>query len=329
MSLPGDAVLAHQLTAREGVCEPIRLTLQALSSDISMPLKAFIGAPVAFQIGDIAGIEQTICAIVCEARQLAADGGFVLYEFVCTDALSLLDRRVTWRVFRDASVADISHTIIQEHTTGNQVIGAAFRLDTSALGTYPSRGFTMQAKESDLAFMTRLWRREGISWYFTHQIENGAPIHTLHLVDKADAWKANRAGLVRFNRADATEPNDTIFAWEAYRELAPGAVYAASHDYQTAGVKQLDATTSQDQGEHGKALAATLTQYWYDSPHIAENADHYEQVMQRRQLALSQGAKHFAGQSVVRAFVGAQARSFRWPAIRKSTGIQPKSVNSC
>ena len=43
-----------------------------------MPLKAFIGAPVAFQIGDIAGIEQTICAIVCEARQLAADGGFVL-----------------------------------------------------------------------------------------------------------------------------------------------------------------------------------------------------------------------------------------------------------
>ena len=269
-----------------------------------MPLKAFIGAPVAFQIGDIAGIEQTICAIVCEARQLAADGGFVLYEFVCTDALSLLDRRVTWRVFRDASVADISHTIIQEHTTGNQVIGAAFRLDTSALGTYPSRGFTMQAKESDLAFMTRLWRREGISWYFTHQIENGAPIHTLHLVDKADAWKANRAGLVRFNRADATEPNDTIFAWEAYRELAPGAVYAASHDYQTAGVKQLDATTSQDQGEHGKALAATLTQYWYDSPHIAENADHYEQVMQRRQLALSQGAKHFAGQSVVRAFVG-------------------------
>lgn len=310
MSLPGDAVLAHQLTAREGVCEPIRLTLQALSSDISMPLKAFIGAPVAFQIGDIAGIEQTICAIVCEARQLAADGGFVLYEFVCTDALSLLDRRVTWRVFRDASVADISHTIIQEHTTGNQVIGAAFRLDTSALGTYPSRGFTMQAKESDLAFMTRLWRREGISWYFTHQIENGAPIHTLHLVDKADAWKANRAGLVRFNRADATEPNDTIFAWEAYRELAPGAVYAASHDYQTAGVKQLDATTSQDQGEHGKALAATLTQYWYDSPHIAENADHYEQVMQRRQLALSQGAKHFAGQSVVRAFVGGAGTVF-------------------
>ncbi|CAI8713447.1 MULTISPECIES: type VI secretion system Vgr family protein [Burkholderia] len=310
MGLPGNAVLPHQLTSSEGICEPLRFTLQALSSDISMPLKAFIGAPVAFQVGDVAGTERTICAIVCEARQLAADGSFVLYEFVCTDALSLLDRRVTWRVFRDASVVDISHAIIQEHTTGNQVIGAAFRLDTSALGTYPSRGFTMQAKESDLAFMTRLWRREGISWYFTHAIENGAPVHTLNLVDRTDAWKANPAGLVRFNRADATEPDDTIFAWEAYRELAPGAVYAASHDYQTAGVKQLDTTTSQDQGEHGKALAATLTQYWYDSPHVAENADHYEQVMQRRQLALSQGAKHFAGQSVVRAFVGGSGTVF-------------------
>ncbi|VWC92778.1 phage-like baseplate assembly protein [Burkholderia lata] len=310
MGLPDDAVLPHQLIASEGVCEPLRFTLQALSSDVSMPLKAFIGAPVAFQVGDIAGAERTICAIVCEARQLAADGGFVLYEFVCTDALSLLDRRVTWRVFRDASVVDISHTIIQEHTTGNQIIGAAFRLDTSALGAYPSRGFTMQAKESDFAFMTRMWRREGISWYFTHAIENGEPIHTLHLVDNADAWRANPAGLVRFNRADATEPNDTIFAWEAYRELAPGGVVAASHDYQTGGVEQLDAATSQDQGEHGKALAATLTQYWYDSPHVAENSGHYEQVMQRRQLALTQGAKHFAGQSVVRAFVGGAGTTF-------------------
>ncbi|WP_176047888.1 type VI secretion system Vgr family protein [Burkholderia sp. BCC1644] len=310
MGLPGDAVLPHQLTASEGICEPLRFTLQALSSDISMPLKAFIGAPVALQVGDIAGAERTICAIVCEARQLAADGGFVLYEFVCTDALSLLDRRVTWRVFRDVSVVDISHTIIQEHTTGNQIIGASFRLDTSALGTYPSRGFTMQAKESDLAFMTRMWRREGISWYFTHAIENGVPIHTLHLVDKPGTWRANPAGVVRFNRADATEPDDTVFAWEAYREITSGVVYAASHDYQTAGVNQLDAATSQNQGEHGKALAATLTEYWYDSPHIAENADHYEQVMQRRQLALTQGAKHFAGQSVVRAFVGGAGTIF-------------------
>lgn len=275
-----------------------------------MPLKGFIGAPIAFQVGDIAGAERIICAIVCEARQLAADGGFVLYELVCTDALSLLDRRVTWRVFRDASVVDISHTIIQEHTSANQIIGAAFRLDTSALGTYPSRAFTMQAKESDLAFMTRMWRREGISWYFTHALENGAPIHTLHLVDTPGNWKANPAGVVRFNRADATEPDDTVFAWEAYREITSGVVYAASHDYQTAGVKQLDAAISQDQGEHGKALAATLTEYWYDSPHVAENSDHYEQVMQRRQLALTQGSKHFAGQSVVRAFMGGAGTIF-------------------
>lgn len=135
--LPGDAILPHQLTASEGICEPLRLTLQALSSDVSTPLKVFIGAPIAFQVGDIAGVERTICAIVCEARQLASDGGFVLYEFVCTDALSLLDRRVTWRVFRDMSIVDVTHTIIQDHTSRNQVIGAAFRLDASALGTYP------------------------------------------------------------------------------------------------------------------------------------------------------------------------------------------------
>lgn len=310
MGLPGDAILPHQLTASEGICEPLRLTLQALSSDVSTPLKVFIGAPIAFQVGDIAGVERTICAIVSEARQLASDGGFVLYEFVCTDALSLLDRRVTWRVFRDMSIVDVTHTIIQDHTSRNQVIGAAFRLDASALGTYPRREFMMQAQESDLAFVTRLWRREGISWYFTHAIENGAPIHTLHLVDSAGVWKTNPAGLVRFHRPDATEPDDTIFEWEAYREIAPGAVMAASHDYQIAGVQQVDAATAQDQGEHGKALAATLTEYSYDSPHIADTREHYEQVLERRQLALAQSAKHFAGRSVVRAFVGGAGTVF-------------------
>ncbi|WP_174904791.1 hypothetical protein [Burkholderia latens] len=48
MGLPGDSVLPHQLTASEGICQPLKVTLQALSSDISMPLKTFIGAPVAF-----------------------------------------------------------------------------------------------------------------------------------------------------------------------------------------------------------------------------------------------------------------------------------------
>lgn len=112
----------------------------------------------------------------------------------------------------------------------------------------------MQAQESDLAFVTRLWRREGISWYFTHAIENGAPIHTLHLVDSAGVWKTNPAGLIRFHRPDATEPDDTIFEWEAYREIAPGAVMAASHDYQIAGVQQVDAATAQDQGSMVKRL---------------------------------------------------------------------------
>nr|WP_269502588.1 type VI secretion system Vgr family protein [Burkholderia sp. IMCC1007] len=310
MNLPGNAVLPHQLTVSERICGPLRFTLHALSRSISMPLKSFIGAPIALHVGDIAGAERTVCAIVCEARQLASDGGFVLYEFVCTDALSLLDRRVTWRVFRDLSIVDVTSAIIHEHTSRNRVIGAAFRLDASALGTYPRREFMMQAKESDLAFMTRLWRREGISWYFSHAIENGAPIHTLHLVDRAGAWRANPAGRVRFHRADATEPDDTIFEWEAYREIAPGAVMAASHDYQIAGVQQVEVATAQDQGEHGKALAATLTEYRYDSPHIADTRHHYEQVLQRRQLALAQGAKHFEGRSVVRAFIGGAGTVF-------------------
>lgn len=89
MGLPGDAVLSHQLTVSEGICEPLS------------PIERYIDAAEGIHrcaccipSGRHRGAERTICAIVFEARQLAADGGFVLYEFVCTDALSLLDQRV-------------------------------------------------------------------------------------------------------------------------------------------------------------------------------------------------------------------------------------------
>ncbi|WP_165848032.1 type VI secretion system Vgr family protein [Paraburkholderia lacunae] len=309
--ISGNAILPHELTGSEGICEPLHYTPRWLSTDIRLPLKALNGVPIAFQIGDFTGAHRTISAIVTSAHQLASDGGFVLNEFVCQDALSILAHRTTWRVFRDKSVVDISLEILSGHLQGNGVLGGAFAFDTKGLmATYPARAFTMQAGESDAAFLMRHWRFEGICWYFSHEVKDGWPVHTLHLVDNVHAWQDNPAGTVRFHRADATEKDDTITSFQAHRYLMPGAVLAASPDYRTGRIQEVSETNLRDQGKHGKALAGTLTDYQYDSPHVANDSQHYEQINLRRQQAHERRTKNFTGEAVVRAFSGGAGTVF-------------------
>lgn len=309
--LPANAMLPHELNGTEGICTPLNYTLRCLSTDTRLPLKTMIGVPVAFSISDFTGSQRTICTIVTGARQLASDGGFVLNEYTCEDGLSILRHRSTWRIFRNASVTDITQTILKGHINGNSVLASAFALETSGLtATYPAREFTMQAGESDTAFLTRLWRREGICWYFSHTLNENTPVHTLRLVDSAHVWQDNPAGTVRYHRADATEKDDTITVWQAHRTLTPGGEIAAAFDYRTGRADEVSETNVQDQGTHGNALSSTLTEYRYDAPHIADDSDHYRQMNLRRQQAREQQAKHFSGESVVCAFSGAAGTVF-------------------
>ncbi|WDD96533.1 type VI secretion system tip protein VgrG [Burkholderia sp. FERM BP-3421] len=309
--LPGNVILPHELVGSEGICEPLHYTLRWLSTDVRLPLKAFNGVPIAFRVGDFTGARRTVSAIVTSAHQLASDGGFVLNEFVCRDALTILEHRTTWRVYRAVSIIDITRDILSAHRDGNGVLGNAFEFDMTGLtSTYPVRAFTMQAGESDAAFLMRHWRFEGICWYFTHDIKDGWPVHTLHLVDNVHAWRDNPAGTVRFHRADATERDDTITSFQAHRHLMPGAVFSASPDYRVAGVREVGETGIRDQGKYGNAFAVTLTDYRYDSPHVADDLRHYEQINRRRQQAHEQRTKHFTGEGVVRAFSGGAGTVF-------------------
>ena len=97
--LSGNVILPHELVGSEGICEPLHYTLCWLSTDVHLPLKAFNDVPIAFRIGDFTGARRTISAIVASAHQLASNGGFVLNEFVCRDALTILEHRTTWRVY--------------------------------------------------------------------------------------------------------------------------------------------------------------------------------------------------------------------------------------
>ncbi|MCP1676599.1 uncharacterized protein involved in type VI secretion and phage assembly [Natronocella acetinitrilica] len=72
--------------------------------------------------------------------------------------LTLLGLRQRTRILRDLSVPDLVGLVIAEHG------GLDVRVRWSLRGDYPVRPWTVQAEESDLAFVTRLLARAGIQW---------------------------------------------------------------------------------------------------------------------------------------------------------------------
>ncbi|XLZ70429.1 phage late control D family protein [Massilia sp. SR12] len=292
-----------QVAGQEAVCGGFEYRLQCLSNDDQLPLKTMLGLPLAFAIGDDRGDARPVCGIVARAEYVLSDGALTVYELVLRDALSFLAQRSTWRVFRDASVLDISNQILSEHIQHNQVLGAAFQFSLSgASKSYPPRSFTLQAGESDADFLARLWRQEGIAWYFDHKLDDGRPLHRLCLADSTEAYPDNPAGTVRFHRADATEKRDAVVAWQAWREQAPGEARRSSFDYKSVNTSEAQAPDMLEQGDAGNRLSETLTDYQYDVARFGASSGHYEQQARSRMLAHEYLSKGFSGEGVVRQF---------------------------
>lgn len=302
-------LVAYRAEGEEAVCGLLRYRVQCLGDDDSLALKDIQGLPVGLSIGDDEGGNRWVCGVVTGVERILSDGAATVFELHFEDALGILAHRKTWRVFRELSVVQITEQILDEHRQANRILAAAFRFAFDGLQrSYPARAFTMQAGESDAAFLTRLWAQEGIAWHFRCSWEDGHPVHTLILADAPGFYVADSLGPVRFQRADATEARDTVNTWEARRTLAPGAVARGSFDCKTVRRSDVSEPSALDQGEAGDALAHSLVDYAYDPPRAGAGAAHLAQLGRSRILAHEFAAKGWSGESVVRRF--AHGRSF-------------------
>jgi type VI secretion system secreted protein VgrG len=77
-------------------------------------------------------------------------------------------------------------------------------------------------RETDLDFITRLLREEGISYYFEFGGEIG--LHTLVLVDAGSQLRSAQPDTIRFHRAGATENEDST-QWNAARQIRSGSEF--------------------------------------------------------------------------------------------------------
>ena len=295
-------LLVKHASGSEAIDGGVEYTLLCVSRSAGLPLKDFIANPIELQFVTDDGALRCVCGLVAEAAEGQGDGGLATYHLRLRDAFSLLDQTCNTRVFRNASEVDITRTLLGEWRRANTVAALAFEFDLSALKSYPARAFTLQYNESSAAFLRRLWKRRGLSWFIrAGSNDAGVPIHVLVLFDDALGLGRNAAGDIRFHRDGATETCDTVIAWHAVRTLTAGAAERSSWDYVNARPAVSGDTSMNDQGKLGNRFAASLCDYLIDVPHAGDSAEDYRELGLARIRRHEYEAKIFHGLGSVRA----------------------------
>jgi len=306
-----NSLILQRIDVTEALCSGIEGHLTCLSMDADLPLKSLIGLPLTLKIVTDRGGLHAISGIITGARAGKSDGSLTCYQLTLRDALSVLEGRINRRVFRQKSILDVIGVLLNEWRKKSTTFASTFDIDFSALtySKYPVREMIRQHDESDAAFIQRLLRREGVSWFIaagklgsapSDQNTDPMPIHTLVLFDDPMKLPQSAAGTVRYHRDAATETRDSITHWSAWQQIVAGGVERSSWDYKTGRVDRKVVSGNIDQGDGGNDLGRLLVDGAIDTPHAANSLADYDRISMARMLAHEARAHKIDGVSGVR-----------------------------
>ncbi|MDO6388421.1 type VI secretion system Vgr family protein [Uliginosibacterium sp. 31-12] len=228
--LPEASLLVEQMRGREAVSEDFQFEIQCLASSAHLELKALIGEELTLRVLLADGrSSRSWHGLVTAATQLGSDGALARYALKLQPWTACMALRRNSRIFQDKSVEDIAREVFADYPAG----AFEFRLSE----TLPLRSLCAQYRETDQAFLARLFASEGLSFYFEHlqdEAASGELAHTRHkliIVDGSSEAPESRQPLVRFHRNNATEASDSIQTWQSARSLGSNAATLASWDY--------------------------------------------------------------------------------------------------
>lgn len=274
-NLLNSQIFLQRIQGQHQLNSGLEAELICLSTNALIPLKQFIGTQVAVdQVTDSGQLFRTT-GIVTEASYGQSDGALTLYKLTIKDATSLWHKRRNSRVFMNKTIVEITEVLFKEWQERSPLFATSLSLDLSGLSqNYDIRPFAMQHNESDYAFLTRLWRSEGVSWLVDEAelfvLHSSIPIKAqkLRLIDDNSHYEALTRRSIRFHRSSATEFQDSITDFVAIRSLQPTAVHVQR--WQPDALAQDEGAgsvvTTHNHSESFDSASLSLEQAWHISP---------------------------------------------------------------
>ncbi len=249
--LGADTLLLYRMNGVERLSELFEYELELLSLKDEIKADSILGGNVTIHLILEDGGKRHFNGYVTRFGQFGTKGTFTCYRAIVRPWLWFLTRTANCRIFQQKTVPDIIKQVFRDKGFSD------FKEKLS--GSYSSREYCVQYRESDFAFVSRLMEEEGIYYYFSHT--DGK--HNLVLSDSVSSHdKAPGYEKIPYHQDD--NPTDRsrkehIYEWEVVTEVQSGVCAMTDYDFKKPRAGLLQSLSSNRQHPHSKYE-------WFDYP---------------------------------------------------------------
>lgn len=285
-----DALCLVDVSVRESLGNLFLCEIHAISQDADIDFDKLIGQACHVELDRGPSGKRIVHGVVAEGEWLGLDHGLTHYRLVLRPWFWLLDKIADCRIFHEKTVLDI----VRE-TFGRRGF-ADFRVATTH--DYPVLHYTVQYRETDFNFLSRLMEQHGIYYYFEHAADR----HVLVLCD-GRASHSSAPGLENVVYVTAKDAGHllrrpTIQAWRMRRALRSGRAGLQDFNHLTPNTQMLADAAATEKYSH-----SALELYDYPGPHVVQSdGERYarvrleaEQALDKRRSAIGYAVSAFAG----------------------------------
>ena len=280
-ALGADELVLVRFTGEEHVNDLFTYRIEAISENAEIDFDALVGTAACLTLKTFENPDQPFHGIVTAAKFIGVAENGWRYDLTLRPWFWLAGLRRNQRIFAEKSVVEILDDLLSPYShLGEPAV------QKKLTKSYDTLEYTVQYRESDLAFATRLMERFGISYHFAHSADG----HTLVMTDEmtehaniegderefirvADHHRANKEHF--WHVAPARRITTGAIRLTDYNFKTPNAMMEADHigeaAYAEGQIESFDFPgTYLDQSE-GKALAKlrTLQERGQDHRHFA------------------------------------------------------------
>ena len=283
-----DKIALTRFDGSEGLSELFEYRIEGLSADENINFDDAIGKNCTLKMNTLGGDVRHFDGILVEAQWLGVSLDAYAYRLVLRPWLWMLSQQSDSFIFSEKTAPEIISDIFGKH-------GFA-KFSNKLSRTYPKMEYTVQYRESDMAFVCRLMEQHGISYYFEHSEGE----HTLNLCDETSSYDNIPGGERDYIPVSGhyRREKEHFFHWMPERRFTTGKVTYKDYDF-----KEPSKDLKADKTGSNQYVNGELEHYDYPGKYVVKSVgSDYADV--RLNQKLSQDGRFIAAGDCISCFPG-------------------------
>ncbi|ATB35058.1 VgrG protein [Cystobacter fuscus] len=264
----GAAWHVRRVHTREALSELYAATIELVFEEPAVDVDTLLGSSCTLRLERVT-LSRQIQGIARHVEDLGTLADKRMVRVYIVPALWELSQRIDSYIFQEMTVPEVLQDVLTEGLTPFKR-----QVRLSLQRVYPKREYCVQYAESDLDFVLRLMKEEGIAFYFEHVgeaeelvlVDANAPFQPCQTMDGGPVWIANQAGgLARM---------ETLRGLEWSTSLRPTGVVVRDFDWTRPKLDLTkDARAKEESGREAYLYPAELSLSGYDTGNVRYTQD--------------------------------------------------------